>query len=366
MRSLLVILLTSGALSAQEPMDPGQHVPAWVERATSAITVHGRVFADIQRANPNEGDLRQLRLRIVGDLSRTWRFRTQFELTDIDAPFLEFLLECEVAEDLFARAGQFREPFGLEANTGLGALPFLERSAPTDAFSPGRNRGAALRWMGDLNVSVGGFQGADEAFGPCSSDHSLAARAWTTWQPSLRERIHLGLSVSSRDAGTGALRFRARPGSKLLPHGIDTGDLPGAEATTYAAEAAWQSGPRTLQAEWLGAEIELAGGPRASLSGVVVSGAWFLTGETRSYSDRRGAWTNVVPKGAGPALELVARASFTDLTDGPLSGGEQTDVDVGVNIHLSRYSRVMIHLVHSDAQGLPDFDGLLLRFHAGF
>ena len=366
MRSLLVILLTSGTLYAQDPSDSGPAPPAWVERASSAIGFHGRIFADLLRNGPHGGEVRQIRLRIDAEPTESWRVRAQFEWTDIQNPFLEFRVQGELADGWVVRGGQFREPFGIEANTGLGALPFLERSAATDAFSPGRNRGATLHWKGDLNLAVGGFQGAEAAFGSSTSEHSLAARAWRTWQPNAKERLHAGISVTSRDAGSGALRFRARQGTQLRPHAIDTGNLLGAEAMTYALEAAWQDGPRTLQAEWLGAEVDLAGGTRAALHGVTVSCAWFLTGETRSYAESRGAWTEVTPYGEGPALELVARASSTDLNDGPVSGGEQLDLDIGLNVHLTDNSRVMVHLVHSETKGAPTFDALLLRFHAGF
>ena len=48
------------------------------------------------------------------------------------------------------------------------------------------------------------------------------------------------------------------------------------------------------------------------------------------------------------------------------AGGEQFDFGAGLNIHFSGRSRVMVHIVHSDAQGASEFDGLMLRLHTGF
>jgi phosphate-selective porin OprO and OprP len=366
LRFTLLTLLTCAAAHAQEPVNPIPGGLLWSDGGGNEVQVHGRTYIDFLRGGEDAGDLRQMRVQFSGTFQADWKARAQLELTNPDRPLVELYVEKALTERLAARAGQFREPFGVEANTSISALPFPEHSTPTEAFAPGRNRGVVLRSIGEWNWSAGAFQRSDGTLGPTSPENALSARSWKSWKPTRLSRVHLGLSVSMRDSGSGALRFRAHPGTKLLPRQIDTGDLFGADATTFAFEAAWQSTSRTLQAEWLGAQVDLAGGGEAGLSGLAVSGAWFLTGEMRDYNTGKGAWSRVTPNGEGPALELAARASWTDLTDGAVTGGEQVDLGVGLNVHLTRRSRVMIHLIHSDAKGALKFDGLLLRFHAGF
>ena len=71
---------------------------------------------------------------------------------------------------------------------------------------------------------------------------------------------------------------------------------------------------------------------------------WALTGETRLYDHRRGVFTGAIPRRSAKAgglgmIELAARYSELDLTDGLVEGGEMTRATVGINYYPIASSR---------------------------
>ena len=103
-----------------------------------------------------------------------------------------------------------------------------------------------------------------------------------------------------------------------------------------------------------------------TFTGWYVFGSWFITGESRSYSQSSATFGRVKPKnnfsigkpGWG-ALELAARYSTVDLTEEDVNGGEQYNITGGLNWHLNPNTRIMFNYIYADLEdraGVDDDD----------
>jgi phosphate-selective porin OprO/OprP len=137
---------------------------------------------------------------------------------------------------------------------------------------------------------------------------------------------------------------------------VDTGNITGVEDyTTYALEALYRYKSVSLMSEYNITDVARTTDGDPEFGGGYVSLGWVLTGEQRDYSAARGRTGKLAPKtpfaiagdGRG-AWELAARYDKTDLTDGPVSGGEMDSYTVALNWYPTSFTRVMLNYVLND------------------
>ncbi len=76
-----------------------------------------------------------------------------------------------------------------------------------------------------------------------------------------------------------------------------------------------------------------------------------VSGERYSYSRRAGIVSGVDLKRGRTAIELAARYSELDLSDGSFARGEGAALTLGANWYLSENVRLMANYVRSEAHG---------------
>jgi len=260
--------------------------------------------------------------------------------------------------------GQFQSPMGLELITSSRDIAFMEPGAPLQALAPGVEAGIQLGqpvFNQRATWTFGVF-----APGAGSQDYGIASQSFgslvgrVTWlpyfhpdpdQPVANRLLHLGLSANALYSSSSALRYRSRPESHLAPYVIDTGDIEASDAVTFGVETAWVNGPLSLQGEFLYSSIaDTNGFGDLSFYGGYIYASWYLTGESRPYDPTTGAFKRLVPRnnfkfgadGWG-AVELACRFSYTDLSDGPVSGGRLSLLMAGVNWYLQPHVRWMFN-----------------------
>ncbi len=260
--------------------------------------------------------------------------------------------------------GQFQPPMGLELITSSRDIAFMEPAAALQALAPGVVAGIQIgrpvfdqRATWALGVFAPGagsldYGNASESFG------SVVARA--TWlpsyhpdpaQPAENRLLHLGLSANILYSANSTLRYRSRPESYIAPYIVDTGDIDAERAATFGLEAAWVNGPLSVQGEFLHSNIGATNGVGdLAFYGGYLYASWYLTGESRPYNPTTGAFNRLIPRnnfkfgadGWG-AVELTCRFSYTDLSDGPVSGGRLSLLMAGVNWYLQPHVRWMFN-----------------------
>jgi phosphate-selective porin OprO/OprP len=262
--------------------------------------------------------------------------------------------------------GQFKEPFFLDEQTSDDYITFMERPLP-DAFFPDRNVGvmatgnlvdqrllwqlATFRDTNDLGQAFGSFS---------STDWDVAARVTglPIWADDGSHLLHLGVDYVHRFRGRTA-SFSQRPEAHLADDFVNTGSIAADGVDVFDVELAWVRGPLAFQSEYTNALVNGDQGQgNVDFWGAYGQVSWFLTGEHKVYEPDFGRFGRIRPKanfdpakGGWGAFEIAARASYVDLDDGSVHGGQLWDVTAGLNWYLFPNARIMLDYVHADLSG---------------
>jgi phosphate-selective porin OprO/OprP len=307
-------------------------------------------------------EFRRARIELSGDVSE----RTEWAMAiDFGAGSTNFRNMYAGVKDLpfgNVRAGQFKEPYGLEQLTSSNHQVFIERSL-MNAFVPAFNAGVMLHddFGGESGTwSVGAFRTAGDFAEVSRGDGEWATTARVTGLPMMsedgKEYVHIGLGLSRRSPTNDTQTIASRPETNIAPTYV-TATIPAETIDLVGLEAAWTSGSLTVTGEYTMAMIDGDAGSASDpdLAGYYLQAAYLLTGESRGYRKAQGCFDAVKPaqnafgeKDGMGAVELAARISSIDLVDDGTDGGELDDITLGVNWYLSSNTRLMVDYTMAD------------------
>lgn len=342
------------------------------------VKLGGRIQADFASISPdssleaavpgNDGEgveFRRARLFMSGDLYDRVVFKAQYDFADGPTKFKDVYLGLKNLGPVgTVRVGHMKEPFSLEELTSSKYITFMERALPS-VFDSARNFGIAANNQHldkRLTWGLGIFAPTDDSGDFFSSMSNLNITGRLTglplYQDKGRKLVHLGLSASHRVRDAFSSRFRQRPEAHLSQFRyLDTGTFLDDGSTLLAAEAAWVCGPFSLQGEYKHGWIGVQGMGTSSVGGAYVQASWFATGEHRPYKTKSATFARVSPKspfnpgeGDWGAVELAARYSYLDVSDGAIDGGEEQNFTLGVNWYLFSNLRLMANYVYGDVK----------------
>lgn len=268
------------------------------------------------------------------------------------------------------RVGYFDPPMSLEALSGSTDRSLPEVAPPVAAFAPGLRGGVEVTgsfdrpdvgWALSL-ASVGQTQTfGDASTGTGRGGVRLVWRPWNGSEGDAPSVLHLGASSGFTIAGSGSLRWRSRPESFLEDYVVDTGEIDGT-AVAVGGELGWRRGAVTVIAEAIGSFVSPDDGPERDIQGAYVQASWVLTGEVRPYDAQVGVFRRLEPtrpfvpwrRGGWGAVELTARASWLDLTDGDLRGGRMWSVSIGPAWTWNRWVRVLGSYIRATTSARDD------------
>lgn len=278
------------------------------------------------------------------------------------------------------RAGNFKEPFGLEQLESNNDTTFMERFSG-DFFTPERHLGVmAFDCAENENATwaIGAF--ATSLDPKVQGDHlstSMTMRGtWLPWYDEATEGrglLHAGVAYSYRDAWENEYFGEIRPAECYLGNKYDAAVTNVDNINLVGTELAWVYGPLSVQSEYMmsfvnGSGIDGEATDEYNPKTFYVYTSYFLTGEHRPYRRQEGWFGRVKPfenffrvrdangtmqTGKG-AWEVGYRWSWLDLNDGPIDKGEWSNHTIGLNWYLSPYMRLMWNYVHSTVD--PSFN----------
>jgi len=367
--SLLEAERESGA-EAQQAAEPRRrfHLKG---RVGGSLYLDGGVLRGSALDDGLRGAIRRARLYTSGEIGYwlTTEYKFEFSLEQKRIFLNDFYLRWRPERWVdTVKLGYFDPPMSLQALGSSSARGLMESAAPVAAFAPGFRAGIqaagivedpSLTWGLDV-CSIG----QEQAVGNASSDplRIVGRLVWRPWGPAPDDAplLHLGASGSFAFAVDGSIQYRSRPESFLAPYLVDTDDIEG-HAMVLAAEAAWRDGPASLQGELFYSLLNESGSHRRHFWGVYAQAGWVITGESRGYDAAGAVFTRVRPKadfapwrGGWGAVELTARASWVDLSDGAIEGGRMFTANVGPAWTLNRWVRVLAGYVFARVRDQPN------------
>jgi phosphate-selective porin OprO/OprP len=327
-------------------------------------TVHsdGRFYNGDREPNNDTFLFRRVRPTISGQLGELVSFRITPELAGSSATLLDAWADVKLGAATQLRVGQFKSPVGLERLVSASALPFVERTFPTELAA---NRDTGFQFQGAFAGGVatwalGAFNGAvdgrNAAVTNPDGEFELAGRLffepWRNDAESVLKGLGFGVAGSigeKNGAGNEFLpRYRSASQETIFSYLATT--AADGDHVRFSPQGYWYVGPFGLMAEYITSEqdvVNTATGASDSLEneGWQATASWVLTGEPASYK-------GVAPAhdfGWGPdngigAWEVLLRVGGLEIDDDafPVFASAATAVEsadtwaVGLNWYLSR------------------------------
>jgi len=306
-------------------------------------------------------------------------FKAQYDFAGGDADFKDVYVGIVDLPFGNIRVGHFKEPFSLEELTSSKYLTFLERALP-NAFAPGRNTGIMLHGNAlahsdpRMTWAVGVFRDTPDD-GDVQDDVGYNFTGRVTWLPwyedSGRTMLHLGGAYSHRNPNDDMARFDSRPEAHLTDRFVDTGTFVSDDVDMVGLEAAWVSGPLSIQGEYMFTNADIASS--ADFHGYYAQISYFLTGEYRRYKPTEGTFSRIKPNenynysgGGRGAWEFALRYSGLDLSDSGIVGGQLHDITAALNWYLNPNTRVMWNYVNSVREDIGIAHMFITRLQVDF
>lgn len=342
-------------LSLARPLEGGFDTPF------SLFAVHGYLMLDAATyvGSGFEGsdiEIRRADINFQRRLWHDWLFYADSELVNWKLEFKDIYLRKSFDSLGAITIGNQQEPFGLEQYGSFRNTTFLER-ATISAIAPSRSVGiTSSDFHGPWVWSYGLFTAGTKDEGREQRGVAFTGRVAYAWHQG-DDLYHFALALSERWLGANKTqRFKSAPEVAMssVDSFLDTGKIPDGDAQgRYGLEAAHVRGPFSWQAEYMGLRLRRENGlPSLDFHGWYVYASWMLTGESRPYRESNATFGGVVPGRpwdgrSGGALELAVRLSSTDLNDGVVTGGKETNLTVGVNWYLDKALRLSANVVHA-------------------
>lgn len=307
----------------------------------------------------DETGFRRARIAAQGKLHRDVDYNATFDLADIlnkgnSVKLNQAFVSYSGFRPIKLKFGQFLEPFSLEAMTSSRHSTFMERGLPS-IFHPGQNLGAGVSAEPTDNLIMEGglFKHNINSSGQ-SKTSSTGRIAYALLnirdQNDQNQVIHLGASASYRKPENNRNRYAQYPEAAFVPNYFSSTVTDADSIILQGMEAAVVSGALSVQGEYIQANItRLNGKAERSYDGYYLYASWFLTGESRPYSN--GKFTGIKPEhkfnfnqGQWGAWELAVRHSQVKSDNGK----KLRDATVGINWYLNRDVRFMVNYIRTN------------------
>lgn len=315
-------------------------------------------------------DFRRARLAAKGNVAENVSYMIEFDFGFPGRPsFMDVWLDIADLPIGHFRAGQWRQPFSMDALTSVRELAFFERALPF-AFIPFRQTGIGFYDTAldeRMTWAISGYRFPTNVFGNVSGDDGYGMSTRLTGllfsDPETNQNTHVGFGYTWNEPATGFTEIRTPPEVGFtqldfrdvdfeVPFFVDTGRIPNDSYQVIGFELAQSFGSLVLQSEFMLASVGQVGGPTLTFSGMYAQASYVLTGEERKYNRSQGVFDGVDPAnnfgscGWG-AWELAARWSYIDLNDDNIRGGRLDDLTFGLNWYLNTHTKFQFQYVRS-------------------
>jgi len=317
-----------------------------------------KLYVDIPIGNePSDATptLRKAELKLSRAFGKNWQLKLSGNYQKNEFQAGDSYLVYSGWKAAILTAGVQDPPFSLQASNSSSATTFMEGPLPVNALSENKNAGLDFLKRTEkqiFNISWVFHNPRQE--GVSEIGQALVARyVYSPIKFHGRKNVHLGGSFSYRFLNSSAdVQMRSRPEvSTTNFFYVDTGNIDNGKTVLRAGlEASQVNGRFSWQSEVLASRVRRDNAETVDFWGAYFHLSWFLTSDSRNYDQGSGTFINVIPnspvgRGGLGAFEVAFRASYVDLTDKDIIGGQETNLSLGVNWYLDTKLRFMANMI---------------------
>ncbi|WP_417381810.1 OprO/OprP family phosphate-selective porin [Gimesia sp.] len=344
----------------------------------------------------NRVGFRRVRIGVSGDIKDNMLYKFEYDFADPGDPAFKDVYmgwkDLPVFQTLLI--GNQKRPLGMDHLNSSRYNWFMERPLVIEAFNQDARRlGICAYGVSEdetWNWRYGIFNledvSKDGAYVGDAGQYSINGRfAGTPWYDETsdgRGYLHLAIadmwakpdgSPSATATNVNEARFRTRPEARTGSRWIDTGGIAGADwFNTLGFEAMLNVGSFGVVSEYQVTQVGRgASGSDLTFQGAYVEAGYFLTGEYQPIDRKSGTIGRVKPLenfflvktcdgetgGGWGAWQVVARYSYLDLSDGNITGGDETNFTFGMNWWWNSHSRVQFNYIHAQIDDRGPING---------
>ena len=317
-------------------------------------------------SSENGGDLRRLRVGVAG-LATFWdqaSYKLELDLTDGTNNFSDLYIQWDSQKHGSVRIGNQRVSQGISAMTSSLSQLFMERPLPATTFSMRRRLAVSY----DVDRGRWGMHGMFFTRDP-NNDAGKYGGAFRLITKPIRgpEQIgHIGLSLISEKMDREA-RYRTLPESHVTDFRlVDTGLLDDVlYQHTVGIELAGGKDASSMRLELFRSRWEREEGRHNTFNGAYLELGHFLTGQSFNY--KKGKFVRPSLESGARAWEVGVRASWVDLNDRDVRGGEQWNFGAALNYYRRPNLRFMLNLLRFRTDSVAGDDrGWILQTRVQF
>lgn len=307
---------------------------------------------DILDGTEADGELRRAEIIFKGKGPGQWEWVAGYDAKA--DKFLDVNVKYKFSGFTNLTVGQFKQPNSMEELSSTRFNDFISKAMTTNLQGVARRTGVQVATGGDSWTLSGSYMNR-ELTRNLANGQGFGVRG--TWAPifDAGNILHLGASAVTFEAkdsiGDGRARFRVRPDADLAgTRLVDSGQFTDADQiTTFGGEAAYVNGAFKVQAEAMTTEVTRKLNPDYSFYSYYVSGLWNISGETWGY--KTGNLAAALPEDTSKGMwQLGARYDYVDLTHKFVTGGEESNITLGVNYYWRSNFKFAMNYVMVDSK----------------
>lgn len=303
----------------------------------------GALYSGGALASEDGAEIRRLRVGIAGVLSDRLSYKLELDLTDRTSTLADSYLKLDTSRLGALTLGNQRVSQNLSAMTGTLSQLFMERPLPVTAFSLSRRLGISHDYHAGRWSAHGMYFGMDP--NNDAGDRGWGLRGIVNPVRSDGGIAHVGVSLVRERMDLEA-RYRSRPESHVTDvRLVDTGLVNDVRyQNVIGIEVAGARGAMTGRVEAFRAQWDREGQASNRFRGAYLEFGYFLTGQSFNY--RQGKFVRTTVAKDEHAWELGLRASWVDLNDRDIRGGEQVNLGLALNYYFRHRLRIQSNLLH--------------------
>ena len=363
------------------------HLDYWAFPSTTEGI--NQIETDDPLDSPNDRfELRRIRIGVQGTVPpKNISYQLDLEFAGVDQIGIRDawigLDELPIFDTL--RVGNQKRPYGMDQLNSSNFMVFAERPLMLDAVNEPNRRFGVQSYGASKDSRFNWRYGAfnlvpiDEA-GFIATDNyqiELAGRMASTlcFNRSEAKYIHTGVSTScgfpSPDVSKTTSRYRTRPETRSRRRWLNTDYIANSESSQLVgSELVLNYHALQVGSEFINVWLQRAGDETLYFHGGYVYVSYFLTGEFIRWNRQMGISGRIEPKcdfirankrsaqrGWG-AWQLAFRASYADLVDSDILGGEGRSATLALNWYWNSHTRFQFNYVVGDIQQRAQDDGM--------